>query len=212
VTLNPNFSIHTWILWRGETAKDQTIFSKDRFGSSSQKFLHAYISKTTSNLVFEFTSEENDAYAATGGTTLTADTWYYVVFSVELLDSRIDSDVKIFLNNNATPEATTSSSGDTDKFLFAVDNISYNMFLAASRSAEDTIEKVFKGFFYQFAVSQASHLTSVKTYASTCLSGCLTFSCEEYADGSVCSEDGSCTDLTCRRSDPCDSTGCLDGF
>lgn len=143
--MNASFSVHTWILWRGETDADQTIFSKDRYGSdftpNTQKFLHAYIEQTSGKVVFEFISEVDQAFPATGATALTPSTWYYLVFSVELNSNRRDSDVKIFLNNNETPDASISSNdSDTDDsiHLFVVDDPDYNMYLATARSDATT--------------------------------------------------------------------------
>ena len=202
--LNHSFSFHAWVVFFA--GSDITLFSKDRNdfdpATDKQQLELTLVNQATDifpkvQLAQDINSSNYPSVEGTVG--VTASTWTYLVYSLELTTAT-NKAVKFFIDN--VEEAAGNISG-----VFHIDHADYKSFIGIERTAVGTYANQWNGYIYDFHVYQKEHQSSLTTHASTCGAGsdCRTIAFNEWWDGSqaVACASPSCDDISCVRTEDC---------
>jgi hypothetical protein len=210
VLLHQSCAFHIWALLKSTTGP-MTLFSKDRnaFTQTTDKnLLYLQVNASTK---MEATLAKDNAPATTsakaGSTTLSADTWYYFVFSFEML-ANANTKVELFLDGSSEGTETWTD-------LFIVDGTNFGAYIGVERTAAAAYGSHWNGYVYEFVLYQDSDdPTSNTTHAATCTGvKCSTIDFEQYDDGAAKACAGTnCTDRSCVRDGVCQQSTDCDGF
>ena len=194
-----SFSVHTWVLMKGNYS-DMTIFAKDR---QYTHLLDCVVDASNSPKAELSLDTDASAQSTKSGTsTLVVDTWYYLVYSFEMVDGR-DTNVELFVNN-------VSDETDTWSGVFLIDDASYGSYIGANRSGSATYGTIWNGYIYDFHLYVAKHLVSITTHSSVCTTSCSVLEFNEYAAATTC-DSGTCTDRSCVKADTCQAVSDCEG-
>ena len=209
-TLNHTMSLHAWILLKTIGTR-KTIFSKDRddFDPADDRWcLGAYVNasdKLEVDLGLDRTPYTRQTQESTS--TLSVDTWYYSVISLEMTLGK-DTIASLFLNNVADGIGTFSN-------LFLIDSPSYFNYIGIERSAATAFANHMNGYIYELQIYQNKHDTSNTAHAASCSTGCWTVDFNMWDNGGVptACDSSTCTNRGCMNSEPCQATSvCETGF
>ena len=92
-------------------------------------------------------------FDSTGSNFVVAKDWTFIGYAVSLNDNTVDTDVKLWVNNDAGSTGTISSKRYLD------DATNHKAFIGAFRTAASTYENEFKGFMYVIHIYNSALLS-----------------------------------------------------
>ena len=144
--LNFRFTILTWVRV-DELSADQTIFSKDRGTFPDGFVFRSYITATDGFLGVDL-ANAGDTFAAagnsdsSGGNAVVSKDWTFVGFSINMDDNTLDTNVRLWVNNDAGSTGTISGKAYLD------DATNHKAFIGAHRTDATTYTDELRGFMY----------------------------------------------------------------
>ena len=183
------------------------LFTKDRndfTSTGSENLLNIGVNNSGNMyLTLSEAADASNVQSETGGSTLSIDTWYYLVYSLEMTGNK-DTLITMYLNNS-------SDSSNTQLNLFYVDPSDNGGYLAAKRDTASTpYVNRWNGYIYEFHLYLSTHDISNTTHSlAGCTSGCSTLDFDVYDSGNC---DGTnCTDRSCVKAGECQATADCEG-
>ena len=140
------FTVLAW-LRLDDLTSDQTVFSKDRGSFPNGLVFRSYITATDGFLKVDI-ADADDTFATAGSFTSSAsnvtpaEDWTFVGYSINLNDNTVDTDVRLWVNNEA------GSTGNISGKRYRDDSTNHKAHIGMYRSGATTYDDELRGFMY----------------------------------------------------------------